>query len=126
MEVLVQELARMLNVTVEKALEVYPIIRTQYIIYNIIESASPIFGFLLFASIVVLIASGLNCLANYEYKNTESPHWQDEKRSYHISKKLIKTLIPTIVVLITLAGILNSLKYGLAPDLMMLKEFIIK
>lgn len=126
MEVLANELAKLLNITVEKALELYPVLKQQFMWYNIISSVSFIFGAMFWVSLVIAMLSGISYLCNLEYIDSDSRYNEAEKKLAISCKKIYQQSLKVFIVGILGISIASILKYLLSPDFMIIKEFIIK
>lgn len=108
MEILATELAKLLNIGVDKATELYPILRTQYVFYSILSNIQDI------AAMVGII---LTLFAGVFYFCTLMDDVNDD--IIKIRKFLLGALI-TEIVLIVIGVIAFSFKIYLAPDISLL------
>lgn len=104
MEILIQELSKVLNITIEKAIELYPILKQQFIIYNIIN-------ILLFFFISIAIAIGAILVA---------AAMGYDKLDKYINQFKIAIIVFGISVMMII--VLSILQYVLVPDLMIIKS----
>jgi formate hydrogenlyase subunit 3/multisubunit Na+/H+ antiporter MnhD subunit len=125
MDMLIEEFAKILNVTVEKAIELFPILKGQFLKYAILTEIESPLRLILIASMIVLTVAGIVSMVNVQY-NTEDKFWEEEARLYKLASKIVKISLIIIVILLILLTIISISKYTLAPDFMMLKQFILK
>lgn len=125
MDMLIEEFAKILNVTVEKAIELFPILKGQFLKYAILTEIESPLRLILIASMIVLTVAGIVSMVNVQY-NTEDEFWEEESRVYKLASKIVKISLIIIVILLILLTIISISKYTLAPDFMMLKQFILK
>lgn len=119
METLMVEMSKILNVTVEKATELYPILKSQFINYKIISSVntplSVILSFIILMLVLALIFSPIIKSEIYDIMTN------DKQIKF---KKYLWLIIIIFILGGVLSCVLNGLSYILAPDLMLIKEFI--
>lgn len=125
MDMLIEEFAKILNVTVEKAIELFPILKSQFLKYAILTEIESPLRLILIASMIVLTVAGIVSMVNVQY-NTEDKFWEEEVRVYKLASKVVKISLIIIVISLILLTIISISKYTLAPDFMMLKQFILK
>ena len=128
MESLTLELSKMLNITVEKAVELYPMIQQQFIQYKIFSTLSGIVFIGVLISVIMLTWMGFSILM---YGGTKlsifnSMCMMDEIETAKEYKEKIKYPIISTIFFVILMSILSLIPYIIAPEFMMLKEFIIK
>lgn len=126
MEVLANELAKLLNITVEKAIELYPVLKQQFVRYNIIGSVSFIFSAMFWTSLVLAIVLGFIYLFNMEYINSDSGYDETERALAISSKKILPKVFKFLAVGVVGISTTSILQYLLSPDFMLIKEFLIK
>ena len=120
MDMLIEEFAKILNVTVEKAIELFPILKSQFLKYAILTEIESPLRLILIASMIVLTVAGIASMVYIQYD------WEEEVPMYKLASKVVKISLIIIVILLILLTIINISKYTLAPDFMMLKQFILK
>lgn len=125
MDMLIEEFAKILNVTVEKAIELFPILKGQFLKYAILTEIESPLRLILIASMIVLTVAGIVSMVYVQY-NTKDKFWEEEARLYKLASKIVKISLIIIVILLILLTIISISKYTLAPDFMMLKQFILK
>ena len=125
MDMLIEEFAKILNVTVEKAIELFPILKSQFLKYAILTEIESPLRLILIASMIVLVVAGIVSMVYVQY-NTEDKFWEEEARLYKLASKIVKISLIIIAILLILLTIISISKYTLAPDFMMLKQFILK
>ena len=126
MDMLIEEFAKILNVTVEKAIELFPILKSQFLKYAILTEIESPLRLILIASMIVLVVAGIVSMVYVQYNNTKDKFWEEEVRVYKLASKIVKISLIIIVILLILLTIISISKYTLAPDFMMLKQFILK
>jgi formate hydrogenlyase subunit 3/multisubunit Na+/H+ antiporter MnhD subunit len=126
MDMLIEEFAKILNVTVEKAIELFPILKGQFLKYAILTEIESPLRLILIASMIVLTVAGIVSMVYVQYNNTKDKFWEEEVRVYKLASKVVKISLIIIVILLILLTIISISKYTLAPDFMMLKQFILK
>lgn len=117
METIALKLAEILEVSIDRAIELYPIIKSQFIAYSILGNIGLFLEFIFIISIIGIVLSGVFTISEYcsLYKD------EDDSKLY---KKILKIFaITTLVLAILLVGT-NALKYILASDFMIIKEFL--
>jgi hypothetical protein len=129
MEELAIKLAEMLEVTVESAMELYPLLRYQYIWYKVLGFVATPFVLVAIASFVVAVYSLLRILDRESslklYKGTTGVYsWEREineaKRVIESNKRNLKLSIITLGATTLLAITLYTVRIIMAPDLHML------
>lgn len=125
MDMLIEEFAKILNVTVEKAIELFPILKSQFLKYAILTEIELPLRLILIASMIVLAVAGIVSMVYVQY-NTKDKFWEEEVRLYKLASKIVKISLIIIVILLIALTIISISKYALAPDFMMLKQFILK
>lgn len=120
MEVLAQELAKILNITIEKAVELYPVLRQQFIIYKIANNIGSLFNLLWMVSMMIGIIVGIIFLLNLDYQRCRD----DEDNFVITCKKIIKVCCLVFIVGIIGVQIIDVLQYVLASDFMIIKEML--
>lgn len=112
MELLAQKLAEFLDISIESAIEVYPILREQFKIYKLLDGISlmlVVFGILAALSYIPLVMAYADSF--------------DREREQEIIKVAKRVFFP-MLGFFALAFLINAFLGYVAPDLMMLKEFL--
>ena len=125
MESLALEISKILNITVEKAIELLPIIRGQFIKYSIIQSVYSPLSFMLAVVVILAMATAITHMFTREYLDSNSSWYADERAVAENTKRALPALVKVAIGLIIVTALLNISKYVLAPDFMMIKEFIL-
>lgn len=124
MEVLATKIAELLDVTIEQAVLLYPILRQQFIWYNV-------FRVLKWAVIIPMLISAF--IAFYyakEYAKSVNnmkckiyPN-EDDKRRVEVKNSIMKkhTWITSGIICVWIA--INTIVYLVAPDLMIIMKFL--
>lgn len=118
METLALEISKILNITVEKAIELMPLLRSQFINYKMISIALKPVAIIGAVSGVTLLASMVVWICNLGYNDTDSI--LAKKTCKNIAKKAI--VVGSIAIAISIAGQMVQLQT--APDFVILKEFL--
>ena len=140
MEELAIKLSELLDITVESAIKLYPVLREQFIYYRalgFIRSISLLTAFVLFFYIAIIwliehgrLDSDINKYDRYYYDSEKDEEINAKKKVYEFkekqnelqaiqSRKLKYLAIPILIfVLSTLA------RYFLSTDLLIIKEFL--
>ena len=122
MEMLGNELAKILNLPYEQAIEMLPLLKSQFVLYKL----SNIFSTPLIAACIVVLVWMCVCFIELSNSPREDRYEDGDlwKVRYNASKKLfIQSIIAAIAVsLITIFAI--AIPYIWASDFMFLKHFI--
>ena len=111
MELLAQKLAEFLDIGIESATEVYPVLREQFKIYKLLDGLSLALAMVAFVAVillVVLLFKGID-----EYESEREGRLKTMKIIFFIG---MGAAVSSVLVF--------SLMAYAAPDLMMLKEFL--
>ena len=111
MELLAQKLAEFLDISIESAVEVYPILREQFKIYKLLDGLSLALGMVTVVAIILLVVLLFKGIDEYE----------SEREGRLKTMKIIFFIGAGTAVFSVL---LSCLMAYAAPDLMMLKEFL--
>lgn len=112
---IVDKVARGLGVTAEKATKLFPVLRTQYIRYSVIDSLRKgLFGIAVIAAAIFF----LQLLVAFD-----SEFYNDDPEG---TKRRIKISGTVILVIIILIFMLSAMIYVIAPDFMILKDYILR
>ena len=111
MELLAQKLAEFLDISIESAVEVYPILREQFKIYKLLDGLSLALGMVTVVAIILLVVFLFKGIDEYE----------SEREGRLKTMKIIFFIGAGTAVFSVL---LSCLMAYAAPDLMMLKEFL--
>ena len=113
MNELMQKIAEKLSVSIDKIPEVYTGLRSQYVVWEMCDSMSWIFG------IVALFATPFFIVLTFNWITTDW-EWQNESDRLKY-KKFLK--ISTLILISCISSIvfLQILKYVFAPDIVFLK-----
>lgn len=115
MNVLAEKIAEFLEIGVEKAVEVYPILRGQFIAYEITE----FIGGLMFWLIIITLVGFVTWLFLF----MEWEH-DDDYKALKTFKKVALRVPLLIVFFIVISIIANLLQIVLASDLLMFKQLL--
>lgn len=107
MSALIEQLAKLLEVTIEQATLLYPVLREQFVWYKILDSLRVLL-FLLSAGSVIGFLTGILCYDS----------------SQEIYKPILKIAAIVLSISIFLFVVATIGQLLLAPDLMMIKEFL--
>ena len=110
MNELMQKIVEKLSVSIDKIPEVYTGLRNQYVIWEVCDSMSWIFGIVALCDIFVLIFNGIDT------------DWERENESKQLKyKKFLKILTWILISCISILVFSQILKYVFAPDIVFLK-----
>jgi hypothetical protein len=111
---MIEEFAKLLNITVEKAIELYPLIQHQFVIYKILSLCQII-------SIIAAIILGVISLMSRIFANDE---YEDKEIDRY--KKLSKQSLIGAFVSLFVFTVISVALYISAPDFMLIKEILTK
>ena len=114
MEVLTEKLAELLQVGVDGAAKAYPVLRVQYIWYNVIGNIIVTAGIIFFVGVIAAVVSGFSAL--FTYGDDDDIY----KRIWDVCKKLAMVCVIALAILVTAAMV----RVVLAPDIMMIMEML--
>ena len=120
MEELAIKIAEMLDISVQGAIDIYPVIRGQYIWYEMLTTLEFWAMFLWFASI---FAVGIT----WVIRNDEAKYdWTTEEITEEWANidKIFKTALSSFVLLLVVAIAIEMIIPFLAPDIMIIKNFL--
>ena len=110
MNELMKKIVEKLSVSIDKIPEVYTELRNQYVVWEMCDSMSWIFGIIALCVAFALILNGID--VDWEWR-TES-----ERLKY---KKFLKILTWILILCISIIVFSQILKYVFAPDIVFLK-----
>lgn len=113
MNELMQKIVEKLSVSIDKIPEVYTGLRNQYVIWEMCDSMSWIFG------IVVLLVTPFFVMLIFNWFETDCEYQNKSDRLKY--KKILKILTPILIFCISSIVFLQILKYVFAPDIIFLK-----
>ena len=113
MNELMQKIAEKLSVSIDKIPEVYTGLRSQYVVLEMCNSISWVFG------IAALFATPFFIVLTFNWVTTDW-EWQNESDRLKY-KKLLKISTWVLVSCISSVVFLQILKYVFAPDIVFLK-----
>ena len=120
MEELAIKIAEMLDISVQGAIDIYPVIRGQYIWYEMLTTLEFSAMFLWFASI---FAVGIT----WAIRSDETKYdWTTEEITEEWANidKIFKTSLSAFVLLLVVAIAIEMIIPFLAPDIMIIKNFL--
>lgn len=113
MNELMQKIAEKLSVSIDKIPEVYETLKWQYVVWEMCDSMSWIFGIAALCAIPFFIVPIFNWFEiDWEYQN------KSERLKY---KKILKISIWVLISCISSILFFQILKYAFAPDIVFLK-----
>lgn len=121
MEELAVKIAELLDISVQGAIDLYPVIRSQFIWYSALGSVTNwtiLLGIFSFVSVVVTF-----CIMENKYRYT----WGDRetiKKEYASIDKLFKISILVLVSMVVIGIAIDFAIPFLAPDILMIKDLI--
>ena len=113
MELLAQKLAEFLDISIESAVEVYPVLREQFKIYKLLDRLSLALAVVTVVAIILLVVFLFKGIDEYEYESEREGRLKTMKIIFFIGAG---TAVFSVL--------LSCLMAYAAPDLMMLKEFL--
>ena len=127
MNELVVKIAELLDITVESAIKLYPVLREQFVVYKMTSFLMPLIWIAIGASTIYLFFEGV---LELELKNEEdlyssSLNSAEEIKEHNIKiRKRIKKSALFSLFFIVLALITIAIQYIYATDLLILVEFM--
>ncbi len=118
MNILVEKLAEFLEITIEQATRLYPILKQQFVWYKILNKPNTIADIACGLSVATLI---IGCF--YFFLAVDDYSTEKERKT---AKRAIKVPLIILIVGLVIIFTINTATLLLAPDLMLLKEFLIK
>lgn len=113
MNELMQKIVEKLSVSIDKIPEVYTGLRSQYVVWEVCDSISWIFG------IAALCATPFFIIVTFDWINTD---WKWENESDRLKhKKFLKILTWILILCISNVVFSQIIKYVFAPDVVFLK-----
>lgn len=121
METLAQELAKALNVTVDKAIELLPVVRQQFIIHStigvVLELLWWIFG--------VSMAIGIGVFTGY-CTYTSIRMTEKERQEKNVMVKVLTVVMGLLSVSSILIAVAKVMQISMAPDYSILLKFLVE
>lgn len=113
MNELMKKIVEKLSVSIDKIPEVYTGLRSQYVVWEMCDSMSWIFG------IAALFATPFFIVLTFNWITTD---WEWENESKRLKyKKFLKILTWILILCISIIVFSQILKYVFAPDIVFLK-----
>lgn len=117
MEVLAEKIAELLGITIESAVELYPYLRDQYVLYEVLESSKSLFMILLFLSVISTVLMVIFLfMEEVDFSEPDA----EERMFIKITKNCA---IVAITFLVIVMGV-NIAQAVIAPDIMMIQELL--
>lgn len=128
MEALAKEIAKVLGITVEKAIELYPVLKKQFVVYKILNSITNTLSVVIIVLSILLGVSAFLWLSNLDYATVESTssYTSMYHKHYLVGKKSYKVILICLAIVIILNTALIAILFWTTPDFMLIKEFILK
>lgn len=139
MEVIAHEIAKILNVSFETAVNMYPVIRQQFVTYNIVDSVNG-FAWIVFIIISVVIVgmvfSGIDNsyfsdagkdLREVDDSKYGNWHVESENKEIMFARKFMRWFKMAVFAFgssIILISVTSMLKYVVAPDYSILLKLL--
>ena len=120
MEELAIKIAEMLDISVQGAIDVYPVIRSQYIWYRVLTNVNAWALILWFGSTIVTGIAWIirNDTTKYGLRTDEiAEEWVDIDKTFKIS--LLVLVLSVVIAIVT-----DMIIPFLAPDIMIIKNFL--
>ena len=120
MEELALKIAETLDISVQAAIDMYPVIRGQYIWYEMLTSVGSWTVILWFGSI---IATGITWVIR---NDTSKYDWRTEEITEEWANidKVFKVALSAFAILLVVAIVVEIVVPFLAPDIMIIKNFL--
>lgn len=120
MEVLASKIAELLDISVQGAIDLYPVIKSQYVWYRVLSGVSmwsAILGFVSLASMLIALAVE---------DETSKYVWDTEEISeeWKAINKVVVVSILAFVLFIIITITANLARPFLAPDILLIKDFL--
>ena len=120
MEELAIKIAEMLDISVQGAIDIYPVIRSQYIWYAVLASVTNLATAIGFVS---LIFTGVTLFIRFDL---DKVNWRtgEIEEDWAIADKVLKKVL-LVLILSAVVGIVTSVIIPfLAPDIMLINDII--
>lgn len=120
MEELAIKLAETLDISVKAAIDLYPVIRSQYIWYETLES---VISWALVIGFVSFILTGVTLFIRFDLDKYD---WRTEEinEDWVIVDKVFKKAVLVLMVSVVIAVAVEIIAPFLAPDIMIIKNFL--
>ena len=120
MEELAIKLAETLDISVQAAIDIYPVIRSQYIWYAILTS---LINWAIVIGFVSLILTGVTLFIRFDL---DKYNWRTEEinEDWVIVDKVFKKAVLVLMVSVVIAVAVEIIAPFLAPDIMIIKNFL--
>ena len=120
MEELASKIAEMLDISVQGAIDIYPVIRNQYIWYEILNGVG---GWIMLLGIMLLIVIGITFAIR---DDTRKFDWRTEEITEEWANidKIFKIELSVFVLLVVIDIATSITLPFLAPDIMLIKDFL--
>ena len=113
----IQKIADMFQVSIEKATELYPLIRTQYVVYTIFDFIGTV--------LIALLVLGTIFGGTYFFVKVQDVYLEDDEDKETIVFKLhFKSFIKAVLALGVLIVIMYVLRTVLAPDISFIRDIL--
>lgn len=120
MEVLASKIAELLDISVQGAIDLYPVIKSQYVWYRVLGGVSvwsAILGLVSLASLLIAVVIR-DETSKYDWNTEEiSEDWKAINKVFNVS-------MLAFVLFIIIAIIANLARPFLAPDILLIKDFL--
>lgn len=120
MEELAIKLAETLDISVQAAIDMYPVIRSQYIWY---ESLSTVMDWSVILGLISMIVVGVTFVIR---DDTSKYDWGSEEinEDWANINKVFKKALMALVIFIVIGIVASIIAPFLAPDVMIIKDFL--
>ena len=120
MEELAIKIAEMLDISVQGAIDMYPVIRSQYIWYAILTSVTnwaTVIGF------VSLILTGVTLFIRFDL---DKVNWRtgEIEEDWAIADKVFKKVLLALILSAVVGIVTSAIIPFLAPDIMIITDFL--
>ena len=120
MEELAIKIAETLDISVQGAIDIYPVIRSQYIWYEVLTIMALWMVILIIASIIIIGVAGVNRDYTDKFDLRNEKITEDWVSIDKVFKKAILALLVFIVITIAISIVIPIL----APDVMLIKNLL--
>lgn len=112
---IVNKISEWLQISVEKAVELYPQLRTEAVWYSVMNNVSTILLCLGVGTIIFMVM---------DYMNYTMDSYRDEVEVKKSAEKRLKTLAKFLLILVALLLVLSIVSPFLYPNIVFFKQFV--
>ena len=115
MDNIMNKIAEWLQISVEKAIELYPQLRTEAVWYSVMNNVS---------TIIVCLGVGIIIFMFVDYMNYTMDSYRNEVEVKKSAGRRLKTLVKFLMVLVALLLVLSIVSPFLYPNIVFFNQFI--